>query len=114
MGPAAAATVADLQDRWWNNYSGEGIGLRGGSWTYTGDRVVAFTLERVRLLAGTAVSGRAVWHRYGKRMDVDLRVGGAGPRGRLRGHWDTRRSGATAVLSGVLDGRAIRLTFPAP
>ena len=26
-----ALTVADLQDRWWNNYSGHGVGLRGGT-----------------------------------------------------------------------------------
>ena len=37
-GTAAAAAVADLMDRWWNNYSGHGVGLRGGTWTYTGDR----------------------------------------------------------------------------
>ena len=29
---AAALTVADLPDRWWNNYSGHGVGLRGGTW----------------------------------------------------------------------------------
>ena len=28
---AAAATVADVLDRWWNNYSGHGVGLRGGT-----------------------------------------------------------------------------------
>jgi pimeloyl-ACP methyl ester carboxylesterase len=113
-GPAAAATVADLQDRWWNNYSGKGFGLRGGTWTYAGDDTVVFDLTAVRLLAGTAVSGRAVWDRYGERMDVDLRVRGSGPHGRLRGHWDTRRTGATAALAGVLDGRSVRLTFRAP
>ena len=43
---AAALTVADVQDRWWNNYSGHGVGLRGGTCRYTGDEVVQLRLER--------------------------------------------------------------------
>ncbi len=34
-GPAAALTVADVVDRWWNNYSGSGVGLRGGTFSAT-------------------------------------------------------------------------------
>ena len=56
-GPAAALTVADLLDRWSNNYSGEGFGLRGGRWTYGGDHVTTFRLNRVELVPGVAVSG---------------------------------------------------------
>ncbi len=69
---AAAATVADLLDRWWNNYSGHGVGLRGGTWTYTGGRTVRFRLDGVRLVRDLAVSGRAVWDRYGETVAVDL------------------------------------------
>ena len=36
-GPAAALTVADVMDRWWNNYSGSGVGLHGGTFSYTGN-----------------------------------------------------------------------------
>ena len=42
---AAALTVADLPDRWWNNYSGHGVGLRGGTWRYAGSDRVRFTLD---------------------------------------------------------------------
>jgi hypothetical protein len=58
------ATVADVVDRWWNNYSGHGVGLRGGTWRYTGGDVVRFRLHGVRLVSDLAVSGRVVWHRY--------------------------------------------------
>ena len=33
-GPAAALTVADVMDRWCNNYSGSGVGLHGGTFSY--------------------------------------------------------------------------------
>jgi pimeloyl-ACP methyl ester carboxylesterase len=112
-GPAAALTVEDVVDRWWNNYSGAGVGLRGGTFTYSGNDVVTLRLKRYRLLQGLAVSGRATWDRDRQRMTVGLSLGGA-LHGRLRGGWDTRTVGAKAVLTGVLDGRQVRLTFPAP
>jgi hypothetical protein len=113
-GPAAAMTVVDVVDRWFNNYSGEGFGLRGGHWTYGGDHLTTFRLHRVRLLPGVVVSGTARWARFGQRLQVDLRLRGAGPHGRLRGSWNTRKVAATAVLVGRLDGRRVRLTFRAP
>jgi pimeloyl-ACP methyl ester carboxylesterase len=109
----AALTVADLQDRWWNNYSGHGVGLRGGTWTYTGDPV-DFRLSGVRLARGLSVSGRALWDRYAETMTVRLRVAGHGRTGWLRGSWDTRRTGARAVLAGTLDGARFRVSIPAP
>ncbi len=113
-GPAAALTAADLIDRWSNNYSGEGFGLRGGHWTYGGDHVTTFRLNRVRLVPGVAVSGTARWARYGHRMTVNLKLRGAGPHGWLRGTWNTRSVAATAVLVGKLSGQRVRLTFRAP
>jgi hypothetical protein len=107
---AAALTVADLQDRWWNNYSGHGVGLRGGTWSYGGDRVVRFRLDRVRLVEGLAVSGTATWDRTDETMSVSLSV----PSGRLTGSWDTRAPGAVATLAGTLDGHPVDLTVPAP
>jgi pimeloyl-ACP methyl ester carboxylesterase len=122
VGHAAALTVADLQDRWWNNYSGSGVGLRGGTWSYSGDDVVAFRLHGIALVPGVRVSGRARWSRSQDRMTVHLRVTSAGPRGRLRenlwghlrGHWNTRAVGARATLTGRLGGRSVRLVMAAP
>jgi hypothetical protein len=106
--------VADLVGRWWSSYSGHGFGLRAGRWSYDGDRTVRFKLHGVRLVPGIAVSGVARWNRHGERMRVNLRLGGTGPHGRLHGAWDTRRTGAIAVLTGTLAGRSVRLRFPAP
>lgn len=90
-----AATVADVIDRWWNNYSGHGVGLRGGTFTYTGNAVTRFRLHRVRLVRGQAVSGRVVWDRYAGRISADLTANGRpvqltlraapGPRRRVAG-----------------------------
>ncbi len=112
--PAAASTVADLLDRWWNNYSGHGVGLRGGRWSYTGDRTTVFHLHGVRLVPDLAVSGTATWHRYANLMIVDLTVAGVGSHGRLHGHWDTRRRGARTTLRGSFGGHPLTATFRAP
>jgi pimeloyl-ACP methyl ester carboxylesterase len=114
IGRLTALTVADVPDRWWNNYSGTGVGLHGGTWGYGGDRLVRFRLSRYRLVRGLAVSGTAVWDRDAGTMTVDLTVRGPGPSGRLRGSWDTLTPGAAAVLTGRLDGHPVRLTTPAP
>jgi hypothetical protein len=106
----AALTVADLQDRWWNNYSGHDVGLHGGSFTYTGDSRVVFSLHRYRLVGGLPVSGTATWDGTASTMTVSLVV----PGGRLHGHWDTRAVGAHGVLVGSLAGRPVRVSFPAP
>lgn len=71
----AAATVADVVDRWWNNYSGHGVGLRGGRFTYTGNVVTRFRLHRVRLVEDLPVSGRVVWYRYRERIVAHLTAG---------------------------------------
>ncbi len=113
-GPAAALTVADVVDRWWNNYSGSGVGLHGGRFSYSGYVVVKLRLKHYRLLPGVAVSGLATWDRDRERMTVELSLDGA-LHGRLHGSWDTRAVGAQAVLRGVVGGHSVgRLSFPAP
>ncbi|MGC4111748.1 MAG: alpha/beta fold hydrolase [Nocardioides sp.] len=107
VAPGAAATVADLIDRWWNSYSGHDVGLRGGHWTYTGDRTTVFHLHGVRLTSDLAVSGTARWLRYANRMRVDLTVSAHGQHGVLRGVWDTRTKGAQATLRGTFGGRRV-------
>lgn len=113
VGRLAALTVADLPDRWWNNYSGHGVGLRGGTWRYTGGRVVRFRLDGVRLVRGLALSGGATWDRDAGTMRLSVSLAGRAT-GRLSGAWDTRAAGATAVLTGTLDGHPVRLSTPAP
>ncbi len=111
---AAAATVADLEDTWFNNYSSHGVGLRGGTWTYNGNRVTTFHLHGVRLTRDLAVSGTAVWTRYANTMRVTLDLRGAGVSGTLHGSWSTRTRNAIAILSGHLDGATVNLALRAP
>ena len=53
---SAVRTAADLLDRWFDNYSGSGHGLHGGTWSYTGNKVVHFRMKNVRLTRDLAVS----------------------------------------------------------
>ena len=61
LAAAAAFTVADAVSRWWVNYDGTSVGLRGGRWSYFGDEVVHFDLARTRFVAGVEVTGRVRW-----------------------------------------------------
>lgn len=111
---AAAATATDLPDRWWNNYSGHGVGLRGGTWSYRGNRVTTFDLDGVRLTRDVAVSGSAVWTRYRNTLRVDLTIRSDAVSGTLHGSWATRAHNATAVLTGHLNRVPVRLAMRAP
>jgi pimeloyl-ACP methyl ester carboxylesterase len=119
----AAATVADVIDRWSNNFLGSGVGLYGGSWSYTGDAVTTFHLVGVRLTDDLAVSGTVVWSRYPHTVKVTLvlrQVTASGDlvrqglNGSVAGSWQTRALGAVATLTGVLGGRPLVAQLPAP
>jgi hypothetical protein len=111
---AAAETVTDVIDRWYNNYSGHGYGLHGGTWSYTGYRATKYRFSSVRFVPGLAVSGTAVWLPYQHRMTVNLSVRTTGLAGALHGHWDTRAAGAIAHLHGTLRGAPLAVRFVAP
>jgi pimeloyl-ACP methyl ester carboxylesterase len=107
----ATATVADAIQRWVLNSSGAGRGLRGGRWSYSGERVVRFRFRRARFARDVAVSGTATWRLSDGAVRASLRLPG---RGRLRAHWSTRRQLAVATLDGTLGGRRLRATMLAP
>ncbi len=114
---AAVGTAADLVDRWFGNYTGHGFGLRGGGWSYSGDRVVRFRLRGVRLTRDLPVSGRVTWSRYTHRVRADLNLGGsvAGVTGgTVHATWDSRRAGGRATIRGFIGGSAVAATMPAP
>jgi pimeloyl-ACP methyl ester carboxylesterase len=120
----AALTVADLTDRWQESIAGFGFGLRGGTWTSTGDRNVTFRLKGIRLAGDLAVSGTIVWQRYGHHATSTLHVTqvdstgatvtSAHVNGTLTGSWDTRAAGARVHLTGTLGGQAVSYGFLAP
>jgi pimeloyl-ACP methyl ester carboxylesterase len=119
-----AETIADLLDRWYQTAEVDGVGLRGGRWTSSGDGLVVFRLTRYRLVSDLAVSGVVVWDRYSHRMSFSVTtlattshgtaVRGSAATGRLAGTWDTRAKGARATVSGTLGGRRVDAILTAP
>jgi hypothetical protein len=111
-------------DRWWESIAGFGTGLRGGTWTSGGDHTVTLHLKGYRLADDLAVTGVVVWHRYGGRAEVDVRVQqvdpaghvvtGAQVNGTLTGRWDTRTAGARVHLTGTQGGQPVSYGFVAP
>lgn len=114
LAAAAAATVADVISRWWVNYDGDGVGLRGGTWSYTGDGPVDFDLDGVSLYPGVSVSGTVRWFRKGP-VRADVRVAGpGGTAGAVALRWSLAERLGRATLAGSLDGRRLRARMLAP
>jgi hypothetical protein len=116
LAAAAAATVADVQSRWYVNYDGTSIGLRGGRWSYTGSDTVRFRLRDVQFVPGVEVSGTATW-RESTDGSVRAEVTVRGPRklaASLLLRWSLRRQLARATLTGTVGGRSLRATMLAP
>ena len=121
---AGALTVADVIDRWYNNSSGAGVGLYGGTFTSSGNRTTTFQLKGMRLEKDLAVSGTVVWGMYTHQVMVQLTVTvvdgaghavpGPGVDGTVSGSWDTRAPGAVANLAGRLGGRVVVASVVAP
>ena len=107
----AAATVADAIQRWTLNYSGSSRGLRGGRWSWSGDRVTRFRFRGARFARDVPVRGRATWRLGTGALSADLTVPG---RGRVRVRWNLRQPLAAATLTGRLGGRRLRAEMPAP
>jgi hypothetical protein len=117
----AADTVVDAMDRWVNNYSGQQVGLYGGTVRFTGGRNVTLRLHGYRLTRDLAVSGTAHWDRYGHRLRCRLlphvrgHASGASHQSDvIRAEWDTRQRGATATLRGQVRGRHLSAAMRAP
>jgi pimeloyl-ACP methyl ester carboxylesterase len=120
-----AETVADVLDRWGQTYDSDGIGLRGGTWSATGDGLVTFTLNKYRLVNDLAVSGTITWRRNGNHLvTVNLTtlgttnsgtaVAGSPITGSLTGSWDGRAAGSVATLTGTLGGQSVTASLTAP
>jgi pimeloyl-ACP methyl ester carboxylesterase len=114
---AANWTVGDALARWWLMYGSRGHGLRGGSFTASGEYLayspIRLRLRRVRFVSDLAVSGSVEWIRRAGTVRARLRLTGA-RRGNLRIGWSTRATRALASITGTIDGRSVRLSTPAP
>jgi pimeloyl-ACP methyl ester carboxylesterase len=108
---SAVAMVADAIQRWSLNYGGSDRGLRGGTWTWGGDRLTRFAFHGARFTRDVPVHGHASWRLGSGAVQARLTIPG---RGRLRVRWNLRRPLAVATLSGRLGGHRLRATMLAP
>jgi hypothetical protein len=115
LAAAAAATVADVLSRWWVNYDGTSVGLRGGTWSYEGDDPVVFSLEATEFVPGVKVSGTARWNVSDRTLTARVDVAGpGGSKGDVRIAWPLSVQHAQATLEGQIAGRTLAATMPAP
>lgn len=116
---AAAYALGDVLDLYWVNYSGTGVGLRGGTWNYVSDAAgstYVFTMNQVRWTADVAVSGRFTWQYY-KPGAVTGNLVVTGPNaesGELQITFDSREPLAQATVTGRIGGRTIAASMYAP
>ncbi len=111
----AMYAAADVLTRWYNNYSGAGVGLRGGTFRYSGSDVVDFRLRGLEFVRDVAVTGTLTWNRDNGRMRARVLVDGPSSRdGRLTLQWNDWAPSARATVVGRLDGRPVDLSTPAP
>jgi pimeloyl-ACP methyl ester carboxylesterase len=110
-------TVGDALARWWLMSGSEGRGLRGGSYTASGDYLaytpVRLRMRGVKLVGDLATSGVVTWDRRRSRVSARLRLSGA-VRGSVAIRWRLDQVRAVATVSGTLGGRQVRLHMPAP
>lgn len=113
---AATLTAGDAVARWWVNYSGYGVGLRGGQfhYTYQGNSI-NFQLDNCRWVEDLAVSGTMSWVQV-KPGPVQAQVtfDTPGGPGALEIAWDDRQPRAQAQMQGSIGGRTIVASMEAP
>lgn len=111
---AAAETVADALQRWWVNYDGTGVGLRGGRWSYSGGNLTTFVLRRDVFVPGVAVSGTVHWTYTTGHVRAVLVVHAGSTVERLRMRWSEQVRAAMADIDGHADGRPLHAHMLAP
>ncbi len=113
---AAAETVGDVLARFFVNYYGSGVGLRGGTFsleqTGTGHDI---QLQDVRWASDLGVSGTVRWDQSTGLIRADLNVEGPDDsNGRLTLRWNDRETDALVRISGDIRRRAIQAERLAP
>jgi pimeloyl-ACP methyl ester carboxylesterase len=112
---AAVEAAGDAIARWWMNYSGTGVGLRGGTFQYTGNNITSFTLTGYKFTNDVAVTGTMVWNFSSGQISANLSVTGlASESGNLQISWSGTQTHAQATIAGSIAGRHIAATMYAP
>jgi len=115
---AAAATLAagDAIARWYVNYSGSGVGLRGGTFEYSEETTrIHYTLTNLQWTTDVLVSGTMDWTYDSKPIQAELTVvGPATEPGSLAVTWLDRQPHSQATITGQIGGRPVRASMYAP
>ncbi len=114
---AAAQTLGDALARWWINYSGNGVGLRGGSFSYSSpSNLTFFKLNKMLWVDDVQVSGKMSWdYDYPGAVTAQIHVvGGPNETGDLTFAWNSHVPLAQATITGKIGGRNIAATMYAP
>ena len=112
---AAAMTVADAVQRWQVNFSAVSRGLRGGRWSYSGDRKTRFEFDSARFVTDVKVTGHATWNLdTGRITGSVLTRGPGGLPGRVRFSWSLAQPHGIAQLRGTVGGNRLDATMVAP
>jgi hypothetical protein len=113
---AVAETAGDVLARFFVNYSGSGVGLRGGTFSFQqSESGYDFQLEQVRLTADLAVSGAIRWDQSTGEIQAELSLDGPDlGRGNLKLAWNDREADAAVRISGVIAGRSVSAQRIAP
>ena len=117
MVAAAAQTLGDALARWWINYSGDGVGLRGGSFSYSSpSNLTLFKLDKMLWVDDVQVSEKMSWDcAYPGAVTAQVHVvGGPNETGHLTFAWNSHVSLAQATISGKIGSRNIAATMYAP
>ncbi len=114
---AAAFTVGEVLARWWVNFTGDGVGLRGGTYSYSGSgNTTNFTLDNVRWVQDLPVSGTMTWG-YAWPGEVVAHVSikrpGMTP-AELDFKWLSHVPRAQVAIKGTISGHRIEATMYAP
>ena len=112
---AAVATAGDALNRYWQNYSGSGAGLRGGMFRIarqpTGYDVA---LANIRYTSDLGVSGQLRWNQVAGTIRGTLNFFSSSGNGRLTIAWNERASHAVASIAGTINGATVAATCSAP
>jgi pimeloyl-ACP methyl ester carboxylesterase len=116
---AAALGVGDVLTRWWVNYDGDGVGLRGGTFNYIYDdsdeTLYRFELRGLRWTEDVSVTGVVDWNTDNGEISARLLVREEGTEpGILTLTWSDREPEADATITGFMGGRSVHATMPAP
>jgi pimeloyl-ACP methyl ester carboxylesterase len=112
---AALLTCEDLIARAADNGAGDGVGLRGGTFSVAKARGgYRLTLREVRWTDDVSVSGRIDWPGRSGSVHADLALQAPQGAGTLELSWPVGVSGARAMVRGSLGGNVVVAEAPAP